>query len=490
MMKNKVQLITYADRITGQGINALNNLLTGPLKSAFGGVHLLPFYNPIDGSDAGFDPIDHSAVDGRIGTWQDIQQLGAGYDLMADLIVNHVSAQSFQFQDVLKQGEDSAYWDLFLTKDDVFPNGMSDAEQAAIYRPRPGSCFTPITCGNGKTYDFWTTFTDNQIDINVKSTAGIEYLDNVLTKFSENNVNIIRLDAAGYAIKEAGTNCFMLDQTFDYLDKLSAQANELGMETIAEIHSHYETQVEVAKRVNMVYDFALPPLILHSLFTNNSDALVQWLKISPRNCLTVLDTHDGIGIIDAGPMGNKAGLLNAAQIDNLVETIHANSNNQSRQATGAAASNVDLYQVNCTYYNALGASDFDYLVARAIQFFAPGVPQVYYGGLFACENDMELLAKSNVGRDINRPYLDADIISKSLAKPVVKALLQLIAIRNTHGAFDGEFAVEGSGNSCSLKWFKGELAIELKVNFERREVLIIEHNSTEQVLTSLADLLS
>lgn len=490
MMKNKVQLITYADRITGQGINALNNLLTGPLKSAFGGVHLLPFYNPIDGSDAGFDPIDHSAVDGRIGTWQDIQQLGAGYDLMADLIVNHVSAQSFQFQDVLKQGEDSAYWDLFLTKDDVFPNGMSDAEQAAIYRPRPGSCFTPITCGNGKTYDFWTTFTDNQIDINVKSTAGIEYLDNVLTKFSENNVNIIRLDAAGYAIKEAGTNCFMLDQTFDYLDKLSAQANELGMETIAEIHSHYETQVEVAKRVNMVYDFALPPLILHSLFTNNSDALVLWLKISPRNCLTVLDTHDGIGIIDAGPMGNKAGLLNAAQIDNLVETIHANSNNQSRQATGAAASNVDLYQVNCTYYNALGASDFDYLVARAIQFFAPGVPQVYYGGLFACENDMELLAKSNVGRDINRPYLDADIISKSLAKPVVKALLQLIAIRNTHGAFDGEFAVEGSGNSCSLKWFKGELAIELKVNFERREVLIIEHDSTEQVLTSLADLLS
>ena len=319
MMKNKVQLITYADRITGQGINALSTLLNGPLKNVFGGVHLLPFYNPIDGSDAGFDPIDHSAVDERIGTWQDIHTLGEHYDLMADLIVNHVSAQSFQFKDVLMHGENSAYWDLFLTKEDVFPDGMSDAEQAAIYRPRPGSCFTPITCGNGTTYDFWTTFTDNQIDINVKSAAGVAYLDNVLTKFSQNNVNIIRLDAAGYAIKEAGTNCFMLDQTFDYLDKLSSQANDLGMETIAEIHSHYQTQVEVAKRVNMVYDFALPPLILHSLFTNNSDALVQWLKISPRNCLTVLDTHDGIGIIDAGPMGDKAGLLDAAQIDNRRE---------------------------------------------------------------------------------------------------------------------------------------------------------------------------
>ncbi|HEA17216.1 MAG: sucrose phosphorylase [Pseudoalteromonas prydzensis] len=490
MMKNKVQLITYADRITGQDINALTTLLNGPLHGVFGGVHLLPFYNPIDGSDAGFDPIDHSAVDERIGTWQDIQVLGADYDLMADLIVNHVSAQSFQFQDVLAKGKASPFWDLFLTKEDVFPNEMSDAEQKAIYRPRPGSCFTPMLCGDGQTYDFWTTFTDNQIDINVKVAAGVAYLNNVLTKFSANNVNIIRLDAAGYAIKQAGTNCFMLDETFDYLDKLSAQANALGMETIAEIHSHYQTQVDVAKRVNMVYDFALPPLILHSLFTNNSDALVQWLNISPRNCLTVLDTHDGIGIIDAGPMGDKPGLLNAAQIDNLVETIHANSNNQSRQATGAAASNVDLYQVNCTYYNALGANDLDYLVARAIQFFAPGVPQVYYGGLFGCENDMALLAKSNVGRDINRPYLDAEIISQALAKPVVKGLLKLIAVRNNHSAFGGEFSVAGSANSCSLKWQQGEQAIELKINFASREALIIEHNSTEQVLTSLSDLLN
>lgn len=489
MMKNKVQLITYADRITGKDINALTDLLNGPLEEVFGGVHLLPFYNPIDGSDAGFDPIDHSAVDERIGTWQDIQNLGKEYDLMADLIVNHVSAQSYQFKDVLKNGKKSVYWDLFLTKEDVFPKGMSDAEQQAIYRPRPGSCFTPITCEDAETHEFWTTFTDNQIDINVKSSAGVEYLDNVLTKFSQNDVNIIRLDAAGYAIKEAGTNCFMLDQTFDYLDKLSAKANELGMETIAEIHSHYQTQVEVAKRVNMVYDFALPPLILHSLFTNNSDALVQWLEISPRNCLTVLDTHDGIGIIDAGPMGDKAGLLNGEQIDNLVETIHANSHDQSRQATGAAASNVDLYQVNCTYYNALGASDFDYLVARAIQFFAPGVPQVYYGGLFACENDMELLTSTNVGRDINRPYLDTEQISQSLAKPVVQGLLKLISIRNTHNAFNGEFSVAGSANECALKWQLNDIAIELRVNFERREALIIEHTENEQTLTSLSDLL-
>ncbi|MBW4965926.1 sucrose phosphorylase [Pseudoalteromonas sp. CR1] len=489
MMQNKVQLITYADRITGQDINALTTLLNSSLKGVFGGVHLLPFYNPIDGSDAGFDPIDHSEVDSRIGSWEDIKALGNNHDLMADLIVNHVSAQSFQFQDVLAKGKASEFWDLFLTKEDVFPNGMSDAEQKAIYRPRPGSCFTPMKCGDGETYDFWTTFTDNQIDINVKVEAGVAYLNNVLTKFSANNVNIIRLDAAGYAIKQAGTNCFMLDETFGYLDNLSKQANELGMETIAEIHSHYQTQVEVAKRVNMVYDFALPPLILHSLFNNDVDALLKWLKISPRNCLTVLDTHDGIGIIDAGPMGDKPGLLNAEQIDNLVETMHANSNNESRQATGAAASNVDLYQVNCTYYNALGAKDFDYLLSRAIQFFAPGVPQVYYGGLFACENDMDLLAKTNVGRDINRPYLNADKISQSLDKPVVKGLIELIKLRNEHPAFSGEFSAQGEGSMCCLMWQLGEQSISLSVDFEARTALITQVNGEEETSISLDSLL-
>ena len=489
MMKNKVQLITYADRITGKDINALTALLKGPLKDVFAGVHLLPFYNPIDGSDAGFDPIDHSEVDARIGTWSDIQALGKDHDLMADLIVNHVSAQSFQFQDVLAKGKASEFWDLFLTKEDVFPNGMSNQEQQAIYRPRPGSCFTPMKCGDGQTYDFWTTFTDNQIDINVKVEAGIAYLNNVLTKFSANNVNIIRLDAAGYAIKQAGTNCFMLDETFAYLDKLSKQANDLGMETIAEIHSHYQTQVDVAKRVNMVYDFALPPLILHSLFNNDVDALLKWLQISPRNCLTVLDTHDGIGIIDAGPMGDKPGLLNASQIDNLVETMHANSNNQSRKATGAAASNVDLYQVNCTYYDALGANDFDYLLSRAIQFFAPGVPQVYYGGLFACKNDMELLASTNVGRDINRPYLDAAKIDEALSKPVVKGLIALIKIRNEHPAFAGEFTAQGGENVCCLMWKLEQQSISLSIDFTSRTALITQVNGAQETTLNLQSLL-
>ena len=174
---------------------------------------------------------------------------------------------------------------------------------------------------------------------------------------------MIRLDAAGYAIKRAGSRCFMLPETFDFIHRLSQAAGERGMETLVEIHSHYQTQIDIAERVGRVYDFALPPLVLHALFTGEATPLADWLTIAPRNCITVLDTHDGIGVMDVGADGDKPGLLSPVAIDQLVETIHQRSHDQSRLATGAAASNLDLYQVNCTYYAALGERDADYLIA-------------------------------------------------------------------------------------------------------------------------------
>lgn len=467
-MKNKVQLITYADRLSAGGMNDLSGLLKGDLNGLFSGVHILPFYYPIDGSDAGFDPIDHAQVDERLGGWEDVKQLGEDVEIMADLIVNHASAQSPEFLDVLEKGRDSEFWSMFLKESDVFPDGITEELAAKIYRPRPGSCFSVKELKSGEKVNFWTTFTDNQVDINVESEAGTAYLEKVLKLFSENGVKIIRLDAAGYAIKRAGTSCFMTDEAFEFVDQLSKRANELGMETIAEIHSYYKTQIDVASRVNRVYDFALPPLILHSLFSKSADALVEWLKIAPRNCLTVLDTHDGIGIIDAGPEGDKPGLLTPEEIDSLVETIHENSQGQSRKATGAAASNVDLYQVNCTYFDALAKDDVHYLFARAIQFFSPGVPQVYYGGLLAMQNDMELLERTNVGRDINRPYLTQENVVEQMTKPVVRGLCKLIEIRNSSTAFDGDFYVDGKEESLTLKWKNNDSHASLLINLNEK----------------------
>ncbi len=482
MAANKVQLITYVDRLSGGGLQSLNTLLTNQLSGLFGGVHLLPFFDAIDGEDAGFDPKDHTCVDPRLGDWRDVKKLGEQFDLMADMIVNHMSAQSPQFLDVLAKGTESEFWPLFLTRDKVFGTHNTDGV-TKIYRPRPTPCFTDITLSDGSAHPFWTTFTSNQIDIDVGSVEGSNYLTTILTTFADNKVNLIRLDAAGYAIKQAGTSCFMLEETFEFIADLSARAAQDGMTCLVEIHSHYQTQIEIAKRCSLVYDFALPPLVLQTLLTNDSSALANWLTQSPRNCITVLDTHDGIGIIDVGPEGDKPGLLDGKQIDTLVESIHQNSQGQSRRATGASASNLDLYQVNCTYYDALGQQDLDYLIARAIQFFSPGIPQVYYAGLLAIPNDMDLLSKTNVGRDINRPYLNTNDVEQALQKPVVKALCELIKLRNRHPAFNGEFDLQAEGAQLQLSWALADdhisLVIELKTRFA--EIVIRNEQQTQRI---------
>ncbi len=489
-MKNNVQLITYIDRITGADITTLTDVINTDLHGLFSGIHLLPFYYPIDGSDAGFDPINHTQVDSRLGTWNDIKLLGDNLDLMADLIVNHMSAKSEEFQDVLLNGKNSKYWDLFLTKEKVFPHGLNEEMAKVIYRPRPGSCFTTYTLADGSKVDFWTTFTDEQIDIDVSSELGRNYLQSILIEFSKNNIKTIRLDAAGYAIKKAGTSCFMLDETFDFINQITDAAHKLGLSTLVEIHSHYQTQIEIANRVDKVYDFALPPLILQAIFSDNTEALAHWLSISPRNCMTVLDTHDGIGIIDVGAVADKKGLLNDAQINALVDKIHFNSNSESKKATGEAASNVDLYQVNCTYYDALAQNDYDYLLARAIQFFAPGIPQVYYGGLFTKANDMALLAQTNVGRDINRPYLDRNEITEALSKPISQALNDLIHLRNGNNAFNGDFKVTSSTQTLEMCWNNNNDKAQLSINFSLKTAEITSNTKDNKVRINLHDYFS
>ncbi len=496
-IRNGVQLITYADRLGDGNIESLTSILQGPLGGLFTGVHILPFYYPYDGEDAGFDPIDHTLVDERLGDWENVKKLGESVDIMADLIVNHMSGQSEAFKDVLKNGHESSYWPLFLTKEDIFKGDdqtQIDEQIAQVFRPRPTPFFSDYEVGtetgNPETVPFWTTFTSNQIDIDVESQLGKDYLSSILQSFTESNVDLIRLDAAGYAIKRAGSNCFMLEETFEFIEELSNRARGMGMQCLVEIHSHYQTQIDIAARCDSVYDFALPPLVLHTLFTKNAEALAYWLSISPRNCFTVLDTHDGIGIVDVGANGDKPGLLTADAINSLVDQIHENSNGESKKATGAAANNVDLYQVNCTYYDALGKDDFAYLVARAIQFFSPGIPQVYYGGLLAAHNDMALLAKTNVGRDINRPYLSTAMVKEAVEKPVVKGLMQLIRLRNESDAFNGVFDVSYVNNVFVLSWKNGNHAASLNVNFSTMDATIHTVDNGEESVLSINSLLA
>ncbi|MGC8518151.1 MAG: sucrose phosphorylase [Steroidobacteraceae bacterium] len=467
-MKNQVQLITYVDRFGGGTLHQLEALLAGPLAGLFGTVHLLPFFDPIDGADAGFDPIDHTRVDARLGNWEDLARLGRRIDLMADVIVNHMSCESRQFKDFSRRGHESAYDGLFLTLEAVFPVGAHEHELTAIYRPRPGLPLTPVTLENGEKRILWTTFTPQQLDIDVRHCQGRAYLESILRTFSSHGIRAIRLDAVGYAIKRAGTSCFMLPETFEFIDELTALARSLDMEVLVEVHSHYLRQLDIAARVDWVYDFALPPLVLHALFSGTARHLKHWIEIRPHNALTVLDTHDGIGVIDVGPEagGGRDGLLPAADIERLVETIHERSGGQSRRATGAAASNLDLYQVNCTFYDALGRNDQHYLLARAVQFFLPGIPQVYYVGLLGGGNDMALLEKTGVGRDINRRRYSTPEVLSELKRPLCADLRRLIRLRNTHPAFNGELLCGRTPhNVLALRWQADSSYAELVADF-------------------------
>ena len=476
-MKNQVQLITYVDRLSEGGLRELQELLESQFAGLFGGVHLLPFFLPIDGVDAGFDADDHTRVDPRLGGWDDVRALGGNTELIADLIVNHISSKSPQFQDYLEKGDQSPYSGMFLTYSRVFPQGADESQLLQIYRPRPGLPFTQVSLASGERRLLWTTFTTQQIDIDVTDPQGRAYVAKILEEFHRAGIRAIRLDAVGYAIKKAGSSCFMIPETFAFISELTAQAHALDIEVLVEIHSYYRDQIEIARRVDWVYDFALPPLILHSLYRGDATRLKEWLEISPRNAFTVLDTHDGIGVIDVGadardPQG-RPGLLTPQEIDALVETIHERSWGESKQATGGAASNLDLYQVNCTFYDALGQDDKGYWIARALQFFAPGIPQVYYVGLLAGVNDMDLLLRSRVGRDINRHYYTRSEVQEELSRPIVQELLRLIRLRNSHPAFQGEFQLEATAPQVvAISWRADEAWARLEVDLAKLDGVI------------------
>ncbi len=466
-MKNQVQLITYADRLGVGSIQTLHELMKGPFQGLFGGIHLLPFYTPFDGADAGFDPIDHGQVDPRLGNWEDIKSLSGDVDVMADLIVNHVSVDSPQFQDFLAKGEESEYAGMFLTFDGVFPNGANEDLLTAVNHIRPELPFTLFHTGDGRMRVVWTTFTSKQIDIDIEHPQGIAYLDSILSVFEENGIKVIRMDAAPHVIKKAGTSCFMLPETFDFIEAFTKKANSKGIDILVEVHAYYKEQIEIAKKVDYVYDFALPPLVLHTLFTKNTNALKRWLSICPRNALTVLDTHDGIGVIDAGPGNGQEGLISEEEQEKLVLEIHERSGGESEKASGNKLQNLDTSQINCTFYDALGQKNSDYLLARAIQFFAPGIPQVYYVGLLAGKNDLELMYSKNTGRAINRHYFSSAEIEEAVQRPVVQELFELIRFRNSHPAFNGEFSIEPSPDHLLiLKWESGESVAKLMANME------------------------
>jgi sucrose phosphorylase len=423
-------------------------------------VHVLPFYVPYDGADAGFDPVDHLTVDPRLGTWADVGRLGASRDLLADLVVNHVSDRSEQFRDVVERGDTSPHAGMFLTYDRVFPQGATEADLVRVVRPRPGLPFRPLVLG-GRSRLVWTTFSSRQIDLDVRHPAARRYLSQVLHRLAASGVAVVRLDAVGYTVKTAGTSCFLTPETMRFVDDLTAEARRLGMAVLAEVHAPDRYVAATSSHVDRVYDFVLAPLVLHALFTGDVEPLRAWLVERPANAVTVLDSHDGLGFVDVGPSADRAGgRLTDTQVDRLVAAIAHNSGGTSR----ASFVRGRVYRVGCTLYDAVGRDDRAFLLARLLQLVVPGIPQVYYVGLLAGSNDPGAAARSGDDRELNRRRYTGAEVDAALRRPVVRQLTELIRIRTTHPAFTGEFRLlpatpEGE---LGLAWRAGTTGAELR----------------------------
>lgn len=465
MTDDGVQLITYPDRLAGD-LPGLADLLDGPLRGVFRGVHVLPFYAHIDGADAGFDPTDHREVDPRVGSWADVRRLAGIVDVCSDLIVNHISVDSPMARDVLERGAESPYTGMLLDYGAVFPDGAREEDLLAIYRPRPGLPLSPTVVAGSRRL-LWTTFTSAQLDLDLDSPSTWEYLREVLQLLARNGVRTVRLDAVGYVAKTPGTSCFITEDTLQVVDRLNEEAHRLGLRTLAEVHAWHQAVLRMAGRVDHVYDFALPTLLLHALHTGAVDPLLAWLDMRPANSISVLDTHDGIGVIDVGPDPtdpDSSGLLGREETDGLVEAIHRASGGVSRRATGLAAGNLDIYQVNCTWYDAVGHDDARMCLSRMVQLLTPGLAQVYYVGLLAGRGDLDRLDRTGSGREVNRHVYTPAEIDAALRTPVVRATLFLIRLRQEHPAFAGTPG-HGPGEqpgSLHLRWTDGGHRVELE----------------------------
>ncbi len=478
-IKNQAMLITYSDSL-GKNLKDLKKVLEGPLKDVVGGIHILPFF-PSSG-DRGFAPMDYTKVDPAFGDWSDIEALSKDYYLMFDFMINHISAKSPYFLDFLEKKDKSAYADLFIRYKNFWPNGEPTQEDVdLIYKRKPRAPYRIAQFADGSEEKVWCTFDEEQIDLDVTTATTRRFIQENLEQLAEHGASIIRLDAFAYANKKIGTNCFFVEP--DIWEMLHFPRQLLApkdVEILPEIHEHYTIQQKIAEQDYYVYDFALPMLVLHALYSGHVNRLVHWMEICPRKQFTTLDTHDGIGVVDVKD------LLTDEETEATREALYAQGANVKKIYSTEAYNNLDIYQINCTYYSALGNNDQAYLLARVLQCFAPGVPQIYYVGLLAGENDIELLESTKEGRNINRHYYELAEIEREVERPIVQALFKLLKFRNTSPAFDGEFSVQMvDEHNLTILWFNQDAGISARLTANLKdktfEIVEIEEGKTTTI---------
>jgi glycosidase len=435
-------LITYGDQFFGEEAKPLQNLtvFSGDyLQGLFSGIHILPFY-PYS-SDDGFAVIDYYKVNPAWGEWEDLRRLSADFALMYDAVVNHISAQSRWFQEYFQGNRE--YEDFFIAV-------PKDTDVSQVSRPRTLPLLTAFETKRGFRY-LWTTFSEDQIDLNYRNETVLIKMIELLLFYVSKSAALLRLDAIGYLWKEIGTTCLNLPQTHLvvqlFRDVLQAVDPQLILLTETNVPHNENISYfgNGANEAQMVYQFALPPLVLHALDKGTAVFLSEWARnLKPLSGQTaffnILATHDGIGLLAVQE------ILPGAEITRLVEMtrLHGGEVSYKNNSDGTRSP----YELNITFFDALTIPGEDlqvsiarFLTAHAIQFSLAGIPGIYIHNLLGSRNNYAGVRQTRQWRAINREKLNLPKLREELAEAgslrqkVYSGIAHLLKLRNRQRAF-------------------------------------------------------
>lgn len=449
LSQKDIILITYGDQVSKNSeptLQTLNEFMNNHLKGVINSVHILPFY-PYS-SDDGFSVVDYKEVDPHMGSWREIEHLSDDYRIMVDGVINHISQFSSWFKAYLSG--DKNYDDFFIELDPT-------TDLSKVVRPRASPLLHEYLDDHGKIHNIWTTFSKDQIDLNYKSYKVLCAVLDAMFFYIEKGATLIRLDAIAFIWKEIGTQCVHLAQTHELIQLMREVLHEVAPEVIiiTETNVPHHENISYFGRgddeAQMVYNFALPPLLLNSIIHSNTQKLTSWAKTLelPSNKVCFFNftaSHDGIGL---RPVKD---LLNDEEINDIVKNVENNGGLVSYRSEEDGSKSP--YELNCSYIDALTNPLEEQLirikrmlVTQATVLAMPGVPGIYFHSMVGSQNYKDGVKHSGINRTINREKHNIDWLEKelstlgSLAKTIFDSYKRMISIRINEEAFNpfGEF---------------------------------------------------
>lgn len=500
LSQKDIILITYGDQVnrdTEPSLETLKEFMDNHLKGVINSIHILPFY-PYS-SDDGFSVVNYNAVDPHMGSWREIEQISADYRLMVDGVINHVSQFSDWFRAYL--ADDQYFQDYFIEVD-------PSIDLSKVVRPRATPLLSEFTDDDGKIRHIWTTFSKDQVDLNYKSHRVLRNVLDCMFYYIEKGATLIRLDAIAFIWKEIGTECVHLPQTHELIQLMREVLHEVAPEVIIITETNVPHHENVSyfgsgdDEAQMVYNFALPPLLVHSILRGDTKTLTSWAKTltlpSDKVCFfNFTASHDGIGL---RPI---KGILSEDEVGYIVESVKEHGGLVSYRAEEDGSQSP--YELNCSYIDALTHPSEDddvrfkrMLLAQATVLVMPGVPGIYFHSLVGSRNYHDGVKHSGVNRTINREKYNMDWLENelstqgTLAKKMLDSYKRLISIRINEKAFNpfGKF---------EFLDLDSRLFVIDQQSIDNEERIIAIHNFSNEkvscslpsnIITSLCDILT